>query len=128
MKERTDGLPKLSERLGGGMTGTPPVDGVLRWLRRVGVDVGPNDILNALLRTGPHGDRFLSFGRGLSLAKLRNAPHGVDLGGLEPGVKDLLRHRDRRIHLDAAPLLDALRAFAREGPAAPAPGATSNAT
>ncbi len=115
-------LRALAEGLGGGMTGTRPVDFALRWLRRAGVDVTPNDILNAVIRSGPHGDRFLPWSGGLSLAKLRQAPHGVDLGGLEPGVRDLIRHRDRRVHLDAPPLLDALRAFAREGPAAPAPG------
>ena len=44
----------------------------------------PSDrILDILLRTGPYGDGFGSDPDGLSLAKLRDNPHGIDLGPLE---------------------------------------------
>jgi anaerobic selenocysteine-containing dehydrogenase len=44
---------------------------------------GPEPIVEAALRTGPWGVRR---GRGgLSLKKLRQHPHGIDLGPLEPG-------------------------------------------
>jgi anaerobic selenocysteine-containing dehydrogenase len=43
-----------------------------------------------MLRAGPWGDRFDDDGDGLSLAKLRAAEHGVDLGALEPRLPELL--------------------------------------
>ena len=49
---------------------------------------GPEGILDAALRLGPWG---LRHGRaGLSLAKLKAAPHGVDLGPLSPRVPERL--------------------------------------
>jgi anaerobic selenocysteine-containing dehydrogenase len=121
-------LLALAEGLGGGMTGTRPVDALLRLARRAGVRATPDHLLDLLLRTGAHGDgllpRPLRFGRfrdGLSLAALREEAHGRDLGALEPGVARRLLHRDRRVHLDAGPFLDALDAWAAD-PAASAPG------
>jgi len=58
--------------------------------------LGPEAVLDLALRTGPYGRRK----RGaLSLAKLRNAPHGVDLGPLEPRLPARLGTPDRRIKL-----------------------------
>jgi len=120
-------LVALSEGLGGGMLGMGPVDALLRGLRRLGLRVTPDHLLDGLLRSGAHGDgwlpRPLRFGRfrhGLSLAELARHPHGVDLGPLEPGVARRVLHRDRRVHLDAPPFLEALDAWA-ESPAASAP-------
>jgi anaerobic selenocysteine-containing dehydrogenase len=117
-------LMALAEGLGGGMTGTRPVDALLRLLRRLGVRVTPDHLLDLMLRTGAHGDgmlpRALRFGRfrkGLSLAALRRQKHGVDLGPLEPGVARRILHRDRRVHVDAPPLVQALDAFVAEGAA-----------
>jgi anaerobic selenocysteine-containing dehydrogenase len=45
---------------------------------------GPRRVIDLLLRSGPYGDRFLPFARGLSLKALLRAPHGVDLGPLRP--------------------------------------------
>jgi anaerobic selenocysteine-containing dehydrogenase len=59
----------------------------------------PERIVDLLLRAGPHGDRFGLRPGGLSLSALRAAPHGVDLGPLEPRLPGLLAHRDRRLHL-----------------------------
>lgn len=123
-------LLALAEGLGGGMTGTRPLDALLRAARRLGWRVTPDHLLDLLLRSGSHGDgllpRFLRFGRfrrGWSLARLRAERRGVDLGPLEPGVARRVLHRDRRVHVDAPPLLAALDAFAREGAArAPRPG------
>jgi anaerobic selenocysteine-containing dehydrogenase len=121
-------LVALSERLGGGPSGTRPLDALLRLARRAGFEATPEHLLDLLLRTGEHGDgllpRPLRFGRfrdGLSLAALRDEPHGVDLGPLEPGVKRRILHRDRRVHVDAPPFLEAFDAWARD-PAASAPG------
>jgi anaerobic selenocysteine-containing dehydrogenase len=110
-------MRSLAEGLGGGLLGIPPADWALRLLRRAGVDVTPGHIANALLRTGTHGDWFLPFGKGLNRRKLSEALHGVDLGPLEPGLRDRVTHRDRRVHVDAPPLLEALEAFVRNGPA-----------
>ena len=54
--------------------------------------VGPERILDILLRTGPYGEGFGADPDGLTLAKLEANPHGVDLGALEPDrIPDLLR-------------------------------------
>jgi anaerobic selenocysteine-containing dehydrogenase len=108
----------LAEGLGGGLLGIPPLDFALRLLRRAGVDVTPGHVANALLRTGTHGDRFLPFSKGLNRSKLSAAAHGVDLGPLEAGVHRRVTHRDRRVHVDAPPLVEALEAFAQSGPPA----------
>jgi anaerobic selenocysteine-containing dehydrogenase len=57
--------------------------------------LGPEAIIDLALRTGPHG-----FGRGgLSLAKLRKTPHGIDLGALEPRLPKRLATEDHKVHL-----------------------------
>ncbi len=69
----------------------------LRRAARRAALAGPEPVLEILLRAGPHG---LRRGRGgLSLRKLRDKPHGVDLGPLEPRLPELLFTSDRRIHL-----------------------------
>jgi anaerobic selenocysteine-containing dehydrogenase len=120
-------LMALAEELGGGMTGTRALDAGLRLLRRLGWRATPDHLLDLLLRSGAHGDGFLPaplrfgrFRRGLSLAALRARTHGVDLGPLEPGVARRVLHRDRLVHVDAAPFLEAFDAWARD-PAASAP-------
>lgn len=61
-------------------------------LRAAG-QLGPDRILDMLLRLGPHR---------LSLARLRETPHGLDLGPLQPGrVAARIATQDGRI--DAAP-------------------------
>ncbi len=119
-------LLALAERLGGGLTGLRPVDALLRAARRAGLRVTPNQLLDAVLRTGRHGDRFLPFSRGLSAAALRRAPHGVDLGPLEPGFRERVFHRDGRIRLDAPALLAGFDAFLEERESA-RPGAPEGA-
>ncbi|MGN6105054.1 MAG: molybdopterin dinucleotide binding domain-containing protein, partial [Kofleriaceae bacterium] len=52
--------------------------------------LGPEAILDLALRTGPHR---------LSLSRLRDAVHGVDLGPLEPRLPARLRTPDRKLHL-----------------------------
>jgi anaerobic selenocysteine-containing dehydrogenase len=47
---------------------------------------GPERVLDLMLRTGPYGDGFGADPSGLSLAVLEAAPHGVDLGPLQPRV------------------------------------------
>ncbi len=84
--------------------------------------LGPDGLLDWMLRTGVYGQenrgalrlmgRLPGFGamrrqleapdrkpRGLSLKRLRAAPHGIDLGPLEPGLVRRLGSPDRRIQL-----------------------------
>jgi anaerobic selenocysteine-containing dehydrogenase len=95
----------LAKRLGGGPTGIVPMDLLLRGAGRLGYRWTPEAMVDLMLRTGPHGDRFVPWSRGLSLAKLKRAEHGLDLGPLEPGVTRRVFHRDRKVHLAAEPLL-----------------------
>ncbi len=62
---------------------------------------GPERLLDLLLRTGPYGEGFGANG-GLSLEKLEQSPHGIDLGPLEPRIPEVLRTASGRIEL--APL------------------------
>ena len=103
----------LAKRLGGGPTGMKPVDALLRLAERVGYVWTPTATIDLMLRTGPNGDRFLPWSKGLSLAKLKREEHGVDLGPLEAGVARRVFHADRKVQLTADPLLrnwDALSA------------------
>jgi anaerobic selenocysteine-containing dehydrogenase len=107
-------LLELTQRLGGGPIGEPIVDRVLGWLRPLGVHWTPSGFLDLLLRFGPYGDRFLPWSNGLSLEKLKAAPHGIDLGALQPGVARRLYHRDKRVHLAAPRMLEATTALERD--------------
>lgn len=69
----------------------------------------PERIVDLGLRGGPYG---LGKG-GLSLAKLRAQPHGVDLGALRPRLPERLSTKDGKVHLAPSEYLsdlDRLRA------------------
>lgn len=89
----------------------------------LGARQGPARALDLLLRTGPYGDGFGRKPDGLSLQTLEDAPHGLDLGALEPQLPEVLRTRDGRIDLAPALItddLDRLRAEMDTTPAEPA--------
>lgn len=80
-------LMELASRLGGGAKGR-----ALRLLRSFSsadrfIDIG--------LRTGPYG----LLRRGLSIDKVKRAPHGIDLGPLEPRAPGVLRTKGKRLQL-----------------------------
>ena len=86
-------------------------------LGALGDTPGPERLLDLALRAGPHGDRFGQKPGGLSLAALKAAPHGIDLGALQPRLPEILRTPSGRIELWPAPVAaelaavdDALRA------------------
>ncbi len=56
-------------------------------------------VVDFLLRTGPHGEGFGRRADGLSLARLRAHPHGIDYGALEPRLPGLLKTPSARIEL-----------------------------
>jgi anaerobic selenocysteine-containing dehydrogenase len=60
---------------------------------------GPERVLDFALRSGPYGDGFGARPGGLSLAALRAAPHGVDLGPLAPRIPEVLRTPSGKIEL-----------------------------
>lgn len=60
---------------------------------------GPETILDLGLRFGPYGAKANPVSRGLSLRRLREAVHGVDLGPLRPCLPSRLRTADKRIEL-----------------------------
>jgi anaerobic selenocysteine-containing dehydrogenase len=62
-------------------------------------DRGPERLLDILLRTGPYGEAFGRNPDGLSMAKLREHPHGVDLGPLEERIPEVLRTPSGTIEL-----------------------------
>ena len=112
-------LLEIAERLGGGPTGQPFVDRLFRLGKRLGFGWTPERMAALSLRTGRYGNSFLPWRRGLTRAQVEAAPHGIDLGPLEPGAARRIFHADKRVHLDAPPLLDALRAQARDAAQSP---------
>jgi anaerobic selenocysteine-containing dehydrogenase len=63
---------------------------------------GPARILDLFLRIGPYGDGFGRNADGLTLSKLEDSPHGIDLGPLAPRLPEVLRTPDRKIDLAPA--------------------------
>ena len=55
--------------------------------------------LDMMLRLGPYGDAFGANPDGLTLERLKAAPHGIDFGPLQPRVPEVLRTRSGRIEL-----------------------------
>ncbi|MEO8553645.1 MAG: molybdopterin dinucleotide binding domain-containing protein, partial [Kofleriaceae bacterium] len=66
---------------------------------------GPERMLELGLRAGPYGDRFGQVPDGLTLAKLRATPAGIDLGALAPRIPEVLRTPSGKIELAPPPLL-----------------------
>ncbi|MBF6184012.1 MULTISPECIES: molybdopterin oxidoreductase family protein [Nocardia] len=123
----------------------PPADGLEDWqiLARLVTELVPlparrftGRLLNALfevasplrltalgMAVGPHG--VLRRGRkGVTVAKLRRTPGGVDLGPLQPRLRSIIATKDRKVQLAPADFVSAaaeLVAEARAGRALTAP-------
>jgi len=63
----------------------------------VGGDRPADQVLDVMLRLGQHGDGFGADPEGLSLEKLADNPHGVDLGPLVPQLPNILATSSGRI-------------------------------
>ena len=59
----------------------------------------PDRILDLALRFGPYGSRVNPFSKGLTLRKVKNAPHGIDLGPLKSCLPARLQTADKCIEL-----------------------------
>jgi len=84
---------------------TSPVSGrdVDELIDMVDGPTGSDRVLDAMLRTGPYGDGFGADPDGLSISKLLDNPHGIDLGPLVPRLPGNLRSPSGRINLWAGP-------------------------
>lgn len=102
----------LVKRLGGGPTGTPWQDRIAAVAERFGWRWTPESLLRLAVRIGPYGDRFLPWSKGLTMKSLEEAPHGIDLGPLQPGIARRVQRRDGLAHLAAAPILADARRLA----------------
>jgi anaerobic selenocysteine-containing dehydrogenase len=60
---------------------------------------GPERVLDFLLRVGPFGEGFGADPEGLTLAKLEDNPHGIDLGAMVPRLPEVLRTPSGKIEL-----------------------------
>ena len=101
----------LDDDLGRLAAGVPePLQAAMR--DALGATPGPERLLDLALRAGPYGDRFGQKPGGLSLAALKAAPHGVDLGALRPRLPQVLRTPSGRIELWPAPVAAELAAVA----------------
>ncbi|MFD3524070.1 molybdopterin oxidoreductase family protein [Streptomyces sp. NPDC058653] len=81
---------------------------------------GPERRLDLMLRLGPYGDGFGADPAGLTLARLAERPHGIDLGPLKPRIPGILRTRSGRVELLPGPIaadLPRLRAALAAAPA-----------
>ena len=81
----------------------------------------PDRILNLGLSFGPYGIFQRPFSGGLNLKRLKEKPHGVDLGPLEPCLPSALRTEDRELNVVPAIYEERLAQLPSE-PAEPALG------
>ena len=66
--------------------------------------------LDMMLRLGPFGDAFGATADGLTLERLKSAPHGIDCGPLRPRLTEVLRTPSGKVELaPAAIVADAAR-------------------
>jgi formate dehydrogenase len=89
-----------------------------RLLGKFGVRLSPTRLVDLLLRSGPKGDWFGLRRGGLSVAKLRDNPHGLVLADhlAADVMRDQIRHRTGRVCLDPPQILeDADRLARRNG-------------
>ena len=86
-----------------------------RLVGKLGVRLSPTRLVDLLLRSGPKGDWFGLRRGGLSVAKLRDNPHGIVLAdNLAPDVmRDQIRNRTGRVCLDPPQILEDADLLAR---------------
>ncbi|MGC0333003.1 anaerobic selenocysteine-containing dehydrogenase [Streptomyces sp. SAI-170] len=67
-------------------------------------DTGPERRLDLMLRLGPYGDGFGVRPDGLTLARLLDHPHGIDLGPLQPRLPQPLKTVSGKVELLPGPI------------------------
>ncbi len=91
-------LYELGMRLGGMGFGNAAVDRAARLAWRAGLSLTPERMIDLMLRAGPYGS-LKPWKQGLTLAKLKQAPHGIDLGPLQPSREKRVRTSDGKVDL-----------------------------
>ena len=96
-------------------------DAAAAMLQAVAPHTGPDRQVDLALRAGPYGDAFGRRPDGLTLARVKAAPGGIDLGPMQPRIPEILRTPSGKIELAPPPLLaDLPRARAELAQGAPA--------
>ena len=95
------GLKGWVQAMGHRVLGEKSADDIVAAL---GDEPGPDRILDFLLRAGPYGDQFGAQPDGVSLARLKENPHGIDRGPMEPRIPEVLRTASGKIEM-APPVL-----------------------
>jgi hypothetical protein len=67
---------------------------------------GPERMIDMLLRIGPYGDGFGRQPDGLTLAKVRESEHGVDLGPLRPRLREMINTASDYVEMAPKTMLD----------------------
>jgi anaerobic selenocysteine-containing dehydrogenase len=62
--------------------------------------------LDMMLRLGPYGDGFGAKPDGITLDRLKDAPHGIDLGALRPRLTEVLRTPSGKVELAPEPIVE----------------------
>jgi anaerobic selenocysteine-containing dehydrogenase len=84
-----------------------PIEGAepAKILAELAPRVGPERLLDLLLRVGPYGEGFGTKPNGLSLAVLEANPHGIDLGAHTQRLPGALRTPSGKIELAPEPIM-----------------------
>ena len=95
-------ITKATEDQSSPLHGKDP-DEIFHQINALGVQ-GPARRLDVMLQTGPYGAAFGHHPDGVSLQKLLDNPHGIDLGPLQPRIPEILRTPSGQVEL-AHPIL-----------------------
>ncbi len=76
--------------------------------------VGPERIFDMLIRLGPYGDGFGRRPDGLTLTRIKESRHGIDLGALQPRLREVLNTKSGRLELAPRQIVDDVPRLRRE--------------
>ncbi len=105
---------EITQRLGGGPTGTKAVDLIMKAMSWFGWKFHPRKLLALMIRLGPHGNKFLPWKKGVTLKQVEASPYGVALGPAREGFKHRLYNKDGRVHLNAGPFFESMAELAKQ--------------